>query len=110
MIINEDGKVIGTGTKSRGNVFKLNPTTMTCLIAKIDNSWLWHKRFYHLIFYSIVRTNIMFVVRDLPKIVKPSNTIFKECVLTKHSRTYFPSKKFTTTKKLEIVHTNLVVL
>ena len=49
----------------------------------------------------------MFVVRDLSKIVKPTNTMCKECVLAKYNITYFPSKKFTTTKKFEIVHTNL---
>ena len=49
----------------------------------------------------------MFAVRDLPKIVKPTNTICKQCVLAKHNKTSFPSKKFTTTTKLEIVHTYL---
>ena len=46
MIRDKDGKVIGTGTRSRGNVFQLNPTKMTCLVAKVDDSWLWNKRFF----------------------------------------------------------------
>jgi len=46
----------------------------------------------------------MFAVRDFPKIIKPTNTICKECVLAKHNRTSFPSNKFTTIEKLEIVH------
>ena len=49
----------------------------------------------------------MFAVRDFSKIVKPTNTICKECILAKHNKTSFPSKKFTTIAKLEIVHTNL---
>ena len=49
----------------------------------------------------------MFVVNDFPKILKPTNTICKECVLENHRKTYFPSKKFTATTKLEIIHTNL---
>ena len=57
MIKDRDGKVIGTRTRSRGNVFQLNPTKMTCFIAKVDDSWLWHKRFYHINFDSIVRTS-----------------------------------------------------
>lgn len=68
---------------------------MTYLVVKIDDSWLWHKRFCDINFDSIVKTNNLFVVRDLPKIVKPTNTICKECVMAKHSRTSFPSKKFT---------------
>ena len=49
----------------------------------------------------------MFAVRNFPKIVKPTNTICKECSLAKHNRISFPSKKFTTTMKLEIVHIDL---
>ena len=42
MIRDKYGKVNGIGTRSRGNVFQLNPTKM----AKVDESWLWHKRFF----------------------------------------------------------------
>ena len=80
---------------------------MKCLVAKVDDGWLWHKIFCHIKFDSIVKTSSMFVVRDLSKIVKPTNTICKECVLAKHNRASFPSKKFTTIAKLEIAHTDL---
>ena len=60
-------------------------------------------------FDSIVRIGRMFPVKAFPKILKPTNTICKECVLAKHKKKSFPSKKFTTTVKLEIVHTNLNV-
>ena len=40
MIRDKDKKVIGIGTRSRGNIFQLNPTKMTCFIAKVDDSWL----------------------------------------------------------------------
>lgn len=77
------------------------------MVAKVDDSWLWHKRFCHINFESIVKTANVFAVRDLPKIVKLTNTIFKECVLAKHNRASFLGKKFTTTAKLEIVHRDL---
>ena len=48
-----------------------------------------------------------FVVRDLPKIVKPTNVVCKECVIAKQKKSFFPSKEFSNTTKLEIVHTNL---
>lgn len=51
---------------------------MTCLITKIDDSWLWHIRFCYINFDNIVK-----------------------------KRSSFPSKKFTITEKLEIVHTDL---
>ena len=80
---------------------------MTCLVAKVDDSWLWQKRFCHIKVDNIMKTSSMFVVRDLPKIVKPTNTICKDCVLKKHTRTSFSSKKFTTIEKLEIVHIDI---
>ena len=54
-----------------------------------------------------MKISITFVVRDLVKIVKPTNIVCKKCVMTKLKKIYFPRKMFTTTKKLEIVHTNL---
>ena len=60
--------------------------------------------FFHINFDSIVRTSRMFVVRDLLKILKPTNTICKECVLAKHNRTSFAYKKFTTTKIRDCTH------
>ena len=40
MVRDKHGKVIGIETKSRGNVFQLNPSEMTCLVAKVDENWL----------------------------------------------------------------------
>ena len=41
MIRDKNEKVIGIGTRSIGNVFQLNPTKMTCLVAKVNDSWLY---------------------------------------------------------------------
>ena len=54
-----------------------------------------------------MKASSAFVVRDLPKIVKPTNVVFKECIIAKQKKRFFPSKEFSTTKKLEIVHTDL---
>ena len=80
---------------------------MTCLVAKIDNNWLWNKRFYHINFDNIMKVSSTFAVRDLPKIVKPIKIVCKECVMAKQKKISFHNKQLTTTKKLEIVHTNL---
>ena len=34
----KEGKLLGTGTRTRGNVFQLNSIEITCLLTKIDNS------------------------------------------------------------------------
>ena len=80
---------------------------MTCLVVKIDNSQLWNRIFCHINFDNIVKIGSTFVVRDLPKITKPTNVVCKECIMDKQKKVSFPSKKFTTIEKLEIVHTNL---
>ena len=80
---------------------------MTCLVAKVDNSWLWHRRSCYINFDNIVKVSRTFAVRDMPKITMPTNVVCKECILAKQKKVSFPSKKFTTTKKLEIVHTDL---
>ena len=71
------GTFIGIGTRSRGNVFQLNPTETTCLVVKVDNSWLWHMIFCHTNFNNIVKDSSIFSVRDFPKIIKPTNIVCK---------------------------------
>ena len=80
---------------------------MTCLVLKVDDNWLWHKKKIHINFDSILRTSRMFAIRDFLKIVKPTNIIWKECILAKHNITSFPKKKFTNTTKLKIIHKDL---
>ena len=59
---------------------------MKCLVAKVDNSWLWHRRFYHINLDNIVKVSSSFAVRDLPKIVKLTNVVCKECILAKKKK------------------------
>ena len=99
--------MIGTGTRTKGNVFQLNPTEITCLVAKLDNSWLWHRRFWHIDFDNIVKVSSTFAVRDLPKITKPTNVVCKECILAKKKKVSFPNNKFGNKEKMELVYTDL---
>ena len=55
IIKNKEEKLLGTSTRTRGNVFQLNSTEITCLVANIDNNWLWHRIFYHINFDNIVQ-------------------------------------------------------
>lgn len=90
-IMNRTSLEIATGNQTRGNIFHLNNNEKTCLIAHIDESWLWHKRLCHVNFYCIVKISSTKVVRDLPKIVKPHNPVCKECQMGKQVRTTFKS-------------------
>lgn len=46
-------------------------------------------------------------VRDLPKILKPSNTVCRECVMGKKTKNNHKRKTFTSKGKLDLVHTDL---
>lgn len=79
---------------------------MTCFVTKVYRIWLWH-RIFHIKFNNIGKAKNTFFVRDLPKIVKPTNVVYNECVMAKQKKVSFPRKKFTTIEKLEIVPTYL---
>jgi hypothetical protein len=40
IIKNKSGELVASSTKTRGNVFQLNPTKISCLMARVDDSWL----------------------------------------------------------------------
>jgi hypothetical protein len=47
-------------------------------------------------------------VIEIPQIMKPTNTLCKHCQQGKQTKTRFKSKEYSTTRPLEIVHTDLV--
>jgi hypothetical protein len=44
----------------------------------------------------------------MPQITKPTNTLCNHCQQGKQTKTRFKSKEYSTTRPLEIVHTDLV--
>jgi hypothetical protein len=61
---------------------------------------------YTLITFS--KLEKMEVVREMPQIMKPTNTLCKHCQQGKQTNTRFKSKEYSTTRPLEIVHIDLV--
>jgi hypothetical protein len=103
-----DGKLIGKGDQTRSNLFYLDIEDATCLVVKIDDVWLWHKRLCHVNFDNLVSISNMMKVRGLPKLKKPANNIMcKQCQLGKMTKSIFKSKNHTSKVKLQIVHTDL---
>ena len=64
-------------------------------------------RLGHLNFDNIVRISKKEVVRDLPKIVKPLNSVCKHCQHGKQTRAIFKTKEHKNSHPLEIVLTDL---
>ena len=73
----------------------------------VDEIWLWHRRLGHLNFDNLLKISKKEAVRDLPKIVKPLNSICKHCQHGKQTRSSFKTKEHMTSRPLEIMHTNL---
>jgi hypothetical protein len=79
-----------------------------CFLGKEDESWLWNRRMGHMHFDNLVKVSKREAVREMPQITKPTNTLCKHCQQGKKTKTGFKSKEYSTTKPLEIVHTDLV--
>jgi len=72
-----------------------------------DDSWLWHRRLGHINFDNLVKISKLGAVRNLPKIIKPSNPICKHCQLGKQTRATFKTKEHSSSKPLELVHIDI---
>jgi hypothetical protein len=103
------GKLVATAARTSSNIYVLNEIgNEKCCLGKEDESWLWHRRMGHMHFDNLVKVNKREAVREMLKITKPANTLCKHCQQGKKTKTRFKSKEYSTTKPLEIVHTDLV--
>jgi hypothetical protein len=97
--------MIVKGVRTENNVYFMKEDKKKCHLRKLDESWLWHKRLGHLNFDHIVKLNNEGVVKDLPRISNPNNSVCEYCQMGKLTHAQFKSKSFTSSKKpLQIVH------
>jgi transposase InsO family protein len=103
------GKLVATTARTSSNIYVLSEIgNEKCCLGKEDESWLWHRRMGHIHFDNLVKVNKREAVREMPQITKPTNTLCKHCQQGKKTKTRFKSKEYSTTRPLEIVHTDLV--
>jgi transposase InsO family protein len=103
-------KLVATAARTSSNIYVLSEIgNEKCCLGKEDESWLWHKIMGHIHFDNLVKVIKREVVREMPQITKPTNTLCKHCQQGKQTKTRFKSKEYSTTRPLEIVHTDLVV-
>jgi hypothetical protein len=104
----DTGKLVAVAPRTSSNVYILNiDEGEKCCLSQEDESWLWHRRLGHLIFDNLIKANKKEAVRDLPKVIKPSDSICKHCQIGKQTRVRFKTKEHSTTKPLELIHTDL---
>jgi transposase InsO family protein len=101
--------LVTTAARTSSNIYVLREIqNENCCLGKEDESWLWHKRMGHIHFDNLVKVSKREAVREMPQITKPTNTLCKHCQQGNKTKTRFKSKEYSTTKQLEIVHTDLV--
>jgi hypothetical protein len=102
------GKLVATMIRTSNNIYVLNEIGKEiCFLGKENEIWLSHIRIGHMNFDNLVKINRKESVKEIRKISKPMNTLCNHCLQGKKSKTKFKSKEYSTTKPLEIVHTDL---
>ena len=61
----------------------------------------------HMSFENLVKYSKKLEVRDMPKIIKPSNPICKQCQHGNQTIVSFKKHEYSTSKPLELIHTDL---
>jgi hypothetical protein len=103
------GKLVAIAARTSSNIYVLSEIgNEKCCLGKEDESWLWHRRMGHMHFDNLVKVSKREAVGEMPQITKPTNTLCKHCQQRKQTKTRFKSKKYSTTKPLKIMHTDLV--
>lgn len=89
-------------------MFPLNIKNVhTCLMAKEDDSWMWHFRYGHLNFNGLRTLHQKQMVSGLPMITIPSK-VCEECVIGKQHREKFPKGKAVRAQNcLDLVHSDI---
>jgi hypothetical protein len=67
-------------TRTPNNIYILNEIEEErCCLGKEDETWIWNMRMGHIHFDNLVKISKKQVVREMPKITKPTNIMCKHC-------------------------------
>jgi hypothetical protein len=70
------GKLIATAARTSSNIYVLSEIgNEKCFLGKEYEIWLWHRRMGHIHFDNLVKVNEREIVREIPQIMKPTNTL-----------------------------------
>lgn len=109
----KSGKTVATGLRTHGNIYNLLDSSNNernegmCLMGQIEDNWLWHKCLGHINFDNLVRISKYQNVRGLLVLSKPENVVCSRCIKGKQTKVSFKSKEHSSTKPLQLGHTDL---
>ena len=100
--------MVATTSRAPNNIYILDEIKRErCCLGKEDESWLWHRRMGHIHFGNLIKISKKQAVREMPEIKKPKNSMCEPCQHGKQTRVEFKTKEHSTTRPLELVHTDL---
>ena len=91
----ELGKLVGTTVRTPSNVYILENEEQ-CYMSQTYESLLWNRRMVHLNFDNLVKVSKKGAVRNLPKIIKPPNHVYRHCPHGEQMKTRIKVKEHTT--------------
>jgi hypothetical protein len=102
-------KLVGIVARTSNNTYVLSEIgNEKCCLGKEDEISLWNRIMGHINFDILIKVRKREEYREMPQIIKPTNTLCKHCQQGKKTKTRFKSKEYSTTRPLEIVHTDLI--
>jgi hypothetical protein len=98
----EDGKLL----RMSGKVIQRKEEVATTMNFEMSSFRLWHFRFGHLNFESLLKHKSQDLVKGLPTFGK-ENSKCEDCILGKQKRESFPTSSWRETKYLELIHSDI---
>jgi hypothetical protein len=81
------GQVVAKGIRIENNVYVLKEDREECHLSKHDEIWLWHRRLGHINFDHLIKIKNLEAVKDIPRILKPQDSMCKPCKVGKLTMT-----------------------
>ena len=106
-LLYDKGNLVRSGKKTKGNLFFLDLDECSCFVSQIEESWLWHKRLWHVNFDNLVKIRKHKRVRGIRSLKNPDVGLCKNCKIGKMGKTNFNWKNYQLEEVLEIVHIDL---
>lgn len=64
------GNLVGSGNQRKGDLFYLDLIEISCILAQVEDSWLWNKRMCHANLDNMVTIRKNRKVRGIPNLKK----------------------------------------
>jgi hypothetical protein len=89
----DTGNLVAVAPRTSSNVYIVNiDEEEKCCLRQVYESWIWNIRLGNLSFDKLIKSNEKKEVRDMPKVIKPSDSICKHCQIGNQTRVRFKTK------------------